>query len=268
MELLAYHDPSRSGAVRLVDLSRPEVAERFIDVSGNVHAFLVFFLSWPDWRSPIWEAAEETGLVPDIQQRQQRAVSNPDETYVPIVIPYELTDITFARVIDLRLPDCQEWFIRSFGGSELERQFKNDSGWTAFNYFHEMLPVLLWAEPGGAMFEGLSQYIGHWMRTHGIEAFIFPSARNDSAVVTINGEIKDHKGWNLVDYRNAPPPVIDVMLNCTFFNSPRSLPEGVRIKAPSPDNRELQGTFAVEGLAAWHLKRLARSGASGVLDLI
>ena len=118
------------------------------------------------------------------------------------------------------------------------------------------------------MFEGISQYIGHWMRTRRVEAFVFPSARNDTTVLVVNGEIKGHKGWNLVDYRNAPPPAIDVMLNCTFFNSPRSLPEGVQIRTPSPDNKELRGTFAVEGLANWHLKMLNRPGANGVLDLI
>jgi len=30
----------------------------------------------------------------------------------------------------------------------------------------------------------------------------------------------------------------------------------------------LRGSFAVKGLAAWHLQRLNRPGATGVLDLI
>jgi hypothetical protein len=269
MELLAYHDPSRAGAIAVADMGRTEVVERLMGSSGQTfHALLLNFLSWPDQRSPIWDVAEQNGLLPDVERLQQRGVSNPDETYVPIMTPYELSDVTFTRVVDLRFYESQVWLVKRFGGSELERHMKNDVEWTAFDHFHEMLPGLLWAEPGGAMFEGLSQYVGHWMRTHEIEAFVYPSARNDPSVLVVNGEIKDHKGWNLIDYREAPPLAIDIMLNMTFFNSPTTLPEGVRIKVPSPDNAELRGTFAVEGLATWHVQRLNRPGAAGVLDMI
>ena len=60
----------------------------------------------------------------------------------------------------------------------------------------------------------------------------------------------------------------DLMVNVTFFNSPTSLPDGVEVMAPSLDNEEMRGTFAVKGLAAWHLQRLNRPSATGVLDLI
>ena len=72
-------------------------------LSGQTfHALLLSFLSWPDQRSPIWDVAEQTGLLSDVEKLQHHGVSNPDETYVPIMIPYELSDVTFTQVIDLR----------------------------------------------------------------------------------------------------------------------------------------------------------------------
>jgi hypothetical protein len=58
------------------------------------------------------------------------------------------------------------------------------------------------------------------------------------------------------------------MINVTFFNSPTGLPEGIEIMVPSLERKELQGTFAVKGLANWHLQRLNRPNATGILDLI
>ena len=144
----------------------------------------------------------------------------------------------------------------------------NDPQWIPFKNFYEMLPSLLFLEPGGSMFEGKSQYIGHWMRTHNVEALVYPSARNDTFINLINNEMKDHRGWNLVDYIDSPPPAIDIMLDVSFFGTQTSLPEGVQIILPPVDASELQGSFVVKGLAAWHLKRLKQEGATGVLGQI
>lgn len=119
--------------------------------------------------------------------------------------------------------------------------------------------------PGGDIFKGISQYVGNWMRTHNVDGFVYPSARANAAVLVRDGQVEDHAGWNLVDYRGAPPPAISVMLNMSL-GPPPPLPRGVSIMVPSPDEPGLQGTFAVRGLMEWHLERLGRPGANGVID--
>jgi hypothetical protein len=37
-----------------------------------------------------------------------------------------------------------------------------------------------------------------------ISGLVFPSARNDSRVVNVDGVLVEHGGWNFVDYRRAP----------------------------------------------------------------
>src|SRR5690349_19109793 len=94
--------------------------------------------------------------------------------------------------------------------------------------FLDLLPALLSPLTGGGVFENLSQLVGHWMRTHDVEALVYPSARTNAGVVVRQGEIVNHAGWNIVDYRHAPEPIINVMLNMSI-GPPPPLPAGVSI---------------------------------------
>jgi hypothetical protein len=112
------------------------------------------------------------------------------------------------RVVDLRFPDCQRWFFERFTALE-EELGEAGSGSRGVQVatmklrklgdFVDLLPTLVTPQPGGAAFH---QGIGAWLRAHGVDALIFPSARCDASV-EISGDRLAFYGFNLVDYRNS-----------------------------------------------------------------
>lgn len=69
--------------------------------------------------------------------------------------------------------------------------------------FVDLLPLLMFPIRGGSP---VTEAIAVWLRRIGANAFIFPSARTDPYCKIENGELVETRGWNLVDYRNAPNP--------------------------------------------------------------
>ena len=118
-----------------------------------------------------------------------------------VEMPYKVHRLLIDDVIDLRLAKTQQWFVENFGMSDFEGyempSRKN------IHKFTDMLPALLWPEPGGC---DLTHAIGVWLRRHGIKALIFPSARADSMTFNRNGTLQKFVGFNLVNYRHAPIP--------------------------------------------------------------
>ena len=51
----------------------------------------------------------------------------------------------------------------------------------------------------------MTSAIGAWLRKAGVEALIFPSARNDTYLIMDSGRATAYGGWNLVDFRGAKP---------------------------------------------------------------
>jgi hypothetical protein len=69
--------------------------------------------------------------------------------------------------------------------------------------FFGLLPYLTFPHLGGSP---ITEAIGAWLRRLGANGLVYPSARNDLAVIITNGVMTRSGGWNFVDYRDSPPP--------------------------------------------------------------
>jgi hypothetical protein len=116
-------------------------------------------------------------------------------------------------VLDLRLPDLQQWFVATFGDPEIIQgslgKGLDPSGtihhWRKPVAFTDMLPVLMSPEHGGTR---TTNIIGLRLRQWGCKALIYPSARNAVGVSYEDGTLTASQGWNLVRYDSSPPPPI------------------------------------------------------------
>jgi hypothetical protein len=116
------------------------------------------------------------------------------------------------RIIDLRDPETQAWFVKTFVTLELQNEARAGQV-TALGFppkspiesFSEMLPVIVSLEIGGGMI--FSQAIGLWLRQHGAKGLIFPSARSNAFSRVRNDRKLDCGGWILVLYSGAGQPL-------------------------------------------------------------
>jgi hypothetical protein len=266
MELAAYHNPSSAGPIALLDLGHENDARLVLGEEPEAaHGLALIFLDPGDRPSLFVEALRKAGLEGEHEQLRSR-MNMPDDWLGLILLPYKVVELDLDNVVDLRYAECQDWFVSEFGTSAFEKFLAGDTGHRNVTDFPQLLPALLNPVSGGGMFDGISQYVGHWLRTHDINALVYPSARTDASVLIRDGQIEDHRGWNLVDYRDALRPAIDVMLNVSV-GPPPSLPPGVSIVLPPSTEPSLRGSFTIRGLQQWHVDRLNRPEASGVLDL-
>jgi len=153
------------------------------------------------------------------------------------LFPLRLAEIEMHKAFDLRLPSAQEWLVRSFLEMELKegrrRRAENnitlldDGPLNAFpglrentkqeeketiiivngsppNTFLELLPVLLSSEIGGG--QPFLQALGSWLRHHGCEGIVYPSARTDCDAKAQDGLVLSSSGWNIVDFRKTVAP--------------------------------------------------------------
>jgi hypothetical protein len=116
------------------------------------------------------------------------------------------------RIVDLRVPDTQEWFVQTFVGLELENEERTAREThmlfppkPPLKSFGDLLPAIVSLETGGGMIFG--QAVGQWLRRHGANGLIFPSARSNAFNRVRDGRPTDWGGWNLVLYTGADPPV-------------------------------------------------------------
>lgn len=121
------------------------------------------------------------------------------------VLPLEVHHYEVDRVVDLRLPKTQAWFVDHFGALEVDAGCRNEFNICTAKHrpggFKELLPTLLNPLPGGSAFH---QAVGAWLRNNGAFGFVFPSARRNGCV-EVNGEdIRRSDGWNFVLYHGAP----------------------------------------------------------------
>lgn len=115
---------------------------------------------------------------------------------VSVTLPLFLSPINATQVLDLRLPQTQDWFCGVIGKLECEFRYV---GWGKLKpqSFQEMIPTLMHPARGGLAFH---QAVGGWLRLQGISSLIYPSARRDVRVCVENGQVSSHDGWNLVAY--------------------------------------------------------------------
>lgn len=129
-----------------------------------------------------------------------------------IWIPYRVKQVVIPNVVDLRLPDVQEWFwkefkdINAYVTNELRKNMREGVGPSEIKLqsfitpssFFDMLPTLMDPKLGG---NRVTDHIGQRLRLAKFSALIYPSARIHAGVIWENGEMKRFPGWNLVDYR-------------------------------------------------------------------
>jgi len=130
-----------------------------------------------------------------------------------VLLMYEVCGrkVGLDHVVDLRVPDTQEWFTRFFVDLECSsEQAAMDRTGLHFQPkrriadFAHVLPVLLSPELGGA--GTFSQAVGAWLRAHGADALIYPSARSNASAEVVRGRLHTHGGWNIVVYSGSASP--------------------------------------------------------------
>jgi hypothetical protein len=193
-ELLAYRHVPISGKIHLVDCAEPDAKDQLrefgMDLPGDQCLVLVFLPSRTHINPFLFKAG--------FPQRPVGQVLSVHKEYTRI-----------EKAIDLRVPSTGRWFARFFsrlvqdisGHSRTQQKFLRC--WPnrpALKSFNEILPAILTQELGG---NSLTSAIGAWLRKAGVEALIYPSARNDSYLLTDNGQPIGYGGWCLVDFRGA-----------------------------------------------------------------
>lgn len=128
-----------------------------------------------------------------------------------VVLPVSVREERIERVLDLRQPETARWFAYYFSRLVVGPDERNGlRDWLRcgpqrpeLDSIEQLLPTLMTQERGGGMF---CQMVGTWLRNHGVNGMIFPSVRNDPMVEVKDGQVVDWRGWNFVDYRDAPAP--------------------------------------------------------------
>jgi hypothetical protein len=234
-EFNAYCDTNKVGFAWTVDMAEADPPQK---------AVAIFLNDLEGAPSPTLAQAREQGLLP------------PDANAVRVDIPYDVTEHTIEKVLDLRYPDARQWLFDEFGSGKpgvVEREAPPPPPEATFI---NMLPWLMIRDNGG---DGLTNAIGSYLRTIGVEALIFPSARSDTYVEFRNGELVDFGGWNLVDYRNATIETEDETLllfgDWTGFRdrSAHGLVDWTTTIRLPPDGSEYEGSFRIEGNQSHHM---------------
>jgi ankyrin repeat protein len=198
-EILAYSQFARTGEIRLIDMADPtaskQLAKLGLETPANKSILLVF--------SP-GPFLLQNGLP-------QRVTAFP----IPVQTIHERID----KVVDLRVPDIADWFARVVSQAVLQVHSPSTNKtsylkcWPLrppLDNFGQLLPAMLTQELGGG---ALSVVAGALLRRAGANALVFPSARSDPSLWVRNGEVRRAEGWNLVDYRKAPPPKQMIILD-------------------------------------------------------
>jgi hypothetical protein len=183
---------------------------------------------------------------------------------------YHVSRQTISNCIDLRFPEVRQWFFETFrnlakSSDTIQAPFVDPrEPTTALSRFHfengrapvpdsfwAMLPTLVNPDLGGGNVADTGStltVIGHWMQNHGVGALVYPSARADAGVMFESGRLKGFRGWNLVDYQNAPAfPNVHVLTIVLSSWAWRSLPRGVGLKLAEASSL-FSGSFMLDGV--------------------
>lgn len=244
-ELMEYVHPAFPGLVFVGDSSDPRctelLARRGIGVRPGYCALCVFIFAPEDGErrrvfNEVYSQTLEQSGGPDLQARFMIV-----ESYVDYV--------EIDNVIDLRLPETQEWFFRHFKSGDGVHLSKPNG--EQITDFCDMLPTLMHPELGGC---DATHGIGSWMRTNDrVNALIYPSARSDAQTSLLDGRLVGFSGWNMVDYRGADDiastevvvdhePWDDFHQLAKVFNRPEAVLH--RARPGSPD----EGSWIVRGV--------------------
>lgn len=246
-ELRAYYTPSRAGVVQMYDCTLPEILNTvrqdfeipatdpnmllfgFPPINGNANPFVKTFS----------DLVRQKGIVTLFASKK-----------LLIGLPLTVKKVRRERVLDLRQPRSAKWFARTLStlawraGDPSSRCFPQRP---PLERFTDLLPELLAQQLGGG---GACIAAGVLLRHLGADGLIFPSARNDAHVLIEDGTVVDHRGWNFVDYAEAPAPDF-----VAYFEEGKQWPTQVGFR-PSVDAHE-------KDVAEWYPEITVSSNPNG-----
>ena len=229
-ELNSYCDPRRSGFGLANDTKQPNPSQ-----DDHSSSLTIYIANAPGAPSSALHEAQRRGLLPLDKER------------AAIVIPYTVSELSIQKVLDLRYPETRAWLVKEFSNGKPD--WLTYSGRTppeGFG-FYSFLPSLMSRSNGG---DDLTDLIGAYLRSNGVEGLIFPSARSDVFVVFNNGQYVRSGGWNLVDYRGAFTDLPKRQL-VVLSDWPKFPDTTTRIEA-APPSSEFAGSFRILGNQEHH----------------
>lgn len=244
-EMLAYYDECSGVDVMLYDsLSEPKLKPERLAQFGLTEKDTEFFLV-------LMHIVKETQSVSKLKSH----MSLENERSIGITYGFNKHLLQTNRAIDLRLPETQEWFTKTFVSLERARKL-NKTDKQIFlmppdeiQSFGELLPSLLSPEIGGP--HTFTQAIGAWMRAHNVALFVFPSARSNAMVDVEDGVIQKSCGWNVVVYDGSPSIRWENLFgnSITLYN--RKARRHIKIDYIASGSRK--GSFCIRGVEEWNM---------------
>ncbi|WP_159928813.1 MULTISPECIES: hypothetical protein [Nocardia] len=205
-ELMTYWSGRLSGGVfpSMFDTSSHP------DADGFVASLRDFVAASPDRRYRV--AAErllDSGkpFLYVIPMRAHASVGETQEAQefvdFPALCELTMREFTVPDCLDLRLEAHREFFCAELVEAEpinARVQFAGTRHESTVDFI-SVLSAMIFPELGGESFHAA---VGQELRKRGYQGLVFPSARNDSRVVIVDGTLMQHSGWNFLDYRGAP----------------------------------------------------------------
>lgn len=198
-ELFAYADPRSLFQPELLDTTvDTELSQKFGELVG------VDYSQQPAILQILRSNKADPFLMPSVFALQEEEVRI-------LCYPMKIEKNVIDRVIDLRLPETLQWFFDVFVSIETiqEGKFIDGKGrniitgkFNTPNDITEFLPTLFTSTLGGG--STFIQGIGAYLRSIGVQALIYPSARTNSRSLTLDGKVQESFGYILVNYRDAP----------------------------------------------------------------
>lgn len=244
-ELITYHDPLSTGIVDFTESTNGGEGPGG-EAIGETRSWILVTIP------PVTTCASDASIP---ESGQWRTI----ELRLPVII----SEQSFARLLDLRVPSVAAWFTRNL--TRLKWLDDDGRGDPAFpnkpplDRFTDLLPSLAAQDPGGG--NGATRIAGQWLRSLGADGLVFPSARSDASVQVRAGEAVASYGWNLVDYRGAAPARLRTFDLTTDW--PTRVPGDVGT-APLPGHGDVSLRVVGEGSSAgsWAWQNLERANRS------
>jgi hypothetical protein len=247
-EMFAYYNGDSGISPMIFDplvdtwLSNYLISQGFISEEDSKYPYYLF----------IYEFAKETDKNKNLESEFVEKIIG-SKAFVTYGIRETILDID--KVIDLRLPETQDWFLKTFVALELENESiaSKKTGMyflpkKQISSFEELLPSIISLETGGGDIFG--QAIGTWLRCNGANGLIFPSARSTCENNIEDGVITSCKGWILVLYKDAPLPEENNLFgNKVTWSDPDH--NHIKVKYISGGNKK--GSMSIRGAKEWNL---------------
>ncbi len=161
-----------------------------------------------------------------------------------IRLPTQFVPLDVDHCLDLRDPASRSWLHKTMKAGFMDLTGTNDAppGPT----FEVMLPALLAQQRGGTI---LTQAIGFLLRRNGVAGLVYPSARHDISIIVENGAALDWRGWNFLDYREAPPVLAPPERGIYLIQDPAAVAQPLEMRESHTHRSD-----------AWnaHLRKVAR----------